>query len=306
MITGMPRIAIAVRDFPTSVATFRDKLGMPVIDMSESSVESLGARLAMCVPKGGSNIELMSPADPAAPLSESLQRFLDRRGEGLFALMLEAPDPNAEADDLSGRGLNVLPLMASAAGRDVHPNSTHGVLIRVYPVNSFQRQQDPGDADNPDSPGLSGIARVIIAVHDLDHAVTVYGNKFAMAIDKPSVDAKRGVRSAICNPPSGGAIELVSVADQRRPFARSIAEFLDSNREGMFALVLQSRDLQASANTLAARGLKVRLSADSPEVLEVERTSLFGALVRIELPPIGEGRKRESSHSPQDLRSGRP
>ena len=119
MITGMPRIAIAVRDLPATVATFRDKLGMPVIDMSEGSVESLGARLAMCVPEGGSNIELMSPADPAAPLSQSLQRFLDRRGEGPFALMLEAPDPNAEADDLSSRGLNVLPLMAGAGGRDV-------------------------------------------------------------------------------------------------------------------------------------------------------------------------------------------
>ncbi|MEE9281202.1 MAG: VOC family protein [Myxococcota bacterium] len=284
MITGMPRIAIAVRDFPTTVATFRDKLGMPVIDMSESSVESLGAKLAMCVPKGGSNIELMSPADPAAPLSQSLQRFLDRRGEGLFALMLEAPDPNAEADDLSGRGLNVLPLMAGAGGRDVHPNSTHGVLIRVYPVDSFRGQQDPGNADDSDSPGLSGIARVIIAVHDLDHAVTVYGNKFAMVIDEPSVDAKRGVRSAICNPPSGGAIELVAVDDQSRSFAKSIMDFLDSNREGMFALVLQSRDLQASAQKLAARGLKVSLSADSPEVLEVERTSTSGALVRIELP----------------------
>ena len=152
VITGMPRIAIAVHDFPATVATFRDQLGMPVIDLSEGSVESLGASLAMCVPEGGSNIELMSPADPAAPLSQSLQRFLDRRGEGLFALMLEAPDPNAEAEELSGRGLNVLPVMAGATGRDVHPNSTHGVLIRVYPVGSFQRPQDPGPAAGSDSP----------------------------------------------------------------------------------------------------------------------------------------------------------
>lgn len=282
MITGMPRIAIAVRDFPTTVATFRDKLGMPVNDMSESSVESLGAKLAMCVPEGGSNIELMSPADPTAPLSQSLQRFLDRRGEGLFALMLEAPDPNAEAQDLSRRGLNVLPLMAGAGGRDVHPNSTHGVLIRVYPVGSVRGPQDPGPADSG-SPGLSGIARVIIAVHDLDHAVTVYGTQFAMDIDAPSVDAERGVRSAICSPPSGGAIELVSVTDQARPFAKSIKGFLDGNREGMYALVLQSRDLQASAKALAARGLEVGTSADSPEVLEVPRPSTFGALLRIEL-----------------------
>ena len=282
MITAMPRIAIAVHDFPAAVATFRDKLGMPVIDLSESSVESLGANLAMCVPGGGSNIELMSPADLAAPLSQSLQRFLDRRGEGLFALMLEAPDPNAEAEDLSGRGLNVLPLMAGASGRDVHPNSTHGVLIRVYPVDSFQGAKDRGPADDSDSPRLSGIARVIIAVHDLDHAATVYGSQFAMDIDELSVDADRGVRWAICNPPSGGAIELVSVVDRDRPFAKSILDFLDGGREGMFALVLQSRDLKASAKSLAARGLDVSVSADSPEVLEVERTSTFGALLRIE------------------------
>ena len=282
MITGMPRIAIAVRDFPATVATFRDKLGMPVVDLSESSVENLGAKLAMCVPEGGSNIEIMSPADPAAPLSQSLDRFLERRGEGLFALMLEAPDPNAEAEDLASRGLNVLPLMAGAGGRDVHPNSTHGVLIRVYPTRSFDGQPDPGPAADDDSAGLSGIARVIIAVDDLDHAATVYGSEFAMDIDEPSLDPDRGVRSTLCSPPSGGAIELVSAVDRDRPFAKSIVDFLDANREGMFALVLQSRDLQATAKTLAGRELEVSASADSPDVLEVARTSAFGALLRIE------------------------
>ena len=75
--------------------------------MSETSVDSLGAKLAMCVPAGGSNIELMSPANPQAPLSQSLQRFLDRRGDGLFALMLEAPVPNEEADRLLEESLQI-------------------------------------------------------------------------------------------------------------------------------------------------------------------------------------------------------
>jgi catechol 2,3-dioxygenase-like lactoylglutathione lyase family enzyme len=282
VITGMPRIAIAVHDFDSCVETFRDKLGMPVVDLSDNSVANLGAKLAMCIPEGGSNIELMSPADTASPLSQSLQRFLDRRGEGLFALMLEAPDPNSEADDLSGRGLNVLPLMAGAGGRDVHPNSTHGVLVRVYPVDSFQALPGAGPAGASDSAGLSGIARVIIAAHDLDHAATVYGTMFAMQTGEPSGDSDRGVRSVICNPPSGGAIELVSVVDPDRPFARAIADFLENDREGMFALVLQSSNPEESAATLAARGLDVGVSADSPEVLEVARTSTFGARVRIE------------------------
>lgn len=282
MITGMPRIAIAVRDFAAAVNTFRDKLGMPVLDVSESSVKDLGAKLAMCIPEGGSNIELMSPADPTAPLSISLQRFLDRRGEGLFALMLEAADPNAEAEELISRGLNVLPLMAGAGGRDVHPNSTHGVLVRVYPVDSFQAHGD--HTDKVDSPGLSGVARVIIAVNDLDHATSVYGHMFALEISGPALDPVRGVRSVICTPPSGGLIELVSVEDEDRPFAKSIAGFLETHREGMYALVLNSHNLQESAGRLIEQGLKVNLSADSPGSLEIERLSTFGALLQIEGP----------------------
>lgn len=281
MITAMPRIAIAMHDFSQCLATFRDVLGMPVVDLSESSAASLGAKVAMCVPEGGSNIELMSPADPNAPLSHSLQKFLTRRGEGLFALMLEAPDPNTEADTLAGRGLNVLPLMAGAGGRDVHPNSTHGVLIRVYPVNSF-RGRATAREENTDAPGLSGIARVMVAVQDLEHAVSVYGEQFALNIAEPTVDAKRGVRSAICTPPSGGVIELVSVYDRTQPFAESVAEFLQSRGEGMYALVLQSRDLQKAVRNLAARGIEVHAVAGSPDILEIERASTFGARMWVE------------------------
>ncbi len=279
MITGMPRIAIAVHDFPATVATFRDKFGMPVIDLSGSSVDNLGAKLAMCVPRGGSNIELMSPADPGAPLSQSLQRFLDRRGEGLFALMLEAPDPNAEAEELTRRGLNVIPLMDGAGGRDIHPNSTHGVLIRVYPVNSFQGET-PDGADNSDSPGLSGITRVIIAVQDLDHAMEVYGKKLAMGVGELNVDDRRGVRSAICKPASGGLIELVSVEDKNRPFAQSISAFLEGKREGMYALVLQSDAPQAAQKNLNSRGLNVTSATDSPDILQIKLK--FGVLIHIE------------------------
>ena len=281
MITGMPRIAIAVDDFASAVARFRDELGMPLLDISEESVPSLGAKLAMCVPKGGSNIELMCPADPETPLSQSLQRTLDRRGEGLFALMLEAPDPDAEAEVLSGRGLDVLPTMKGAAGRDVHPRSTHGVLIRVYPVDSFQGEAPASREDQP-FPELSGIVRVIIAVHDVDHAADVYGRQFGMETEEPSLDRERGVRASICRPGSGGLIELVSPETTDRPFARSIGDHLDRRPEGMYALVLQSAAPRTVCDVLTARGLDVRPAADRPGVFEVTRESAFGALLRIE------------------------
>jgi catechol 2,3-dioxygenase-like lactoylglutathione lyase family enzyme len=278
MITGMPRIAIAVADFAAAIDTFRDRLGMPVLDVSESSVESLGARLAMCVPPGGSNIEIMSPAKPDAPLSQSLQKFLDRRGDGLFALMLEAPVPDEEAATLASRGLHVLPLMAGAGGRDIHPASTHGVLIRVYPVNSFTGSAAAPSADT----GLSGIERVIIAVRDIEQAANVYGAGLGLASTAIAEDPGRGVRSALVTPGTGGLIELVAVVDATRPFAQKIDAFLGSRQEGMYALVLKSADPGATCATLSARGLSVSPADDSPGTFEVGRESAFGALLRIE------------------------
>ena len=275
MITGMPRIAIAANDFDKITSTFRDQLGMPVIDFSESSVESLGAKLAMCVPTHGSNIELMSPAVEDAPLSQSLRRFLDHRGEGLFALMLEAPEPDEEAQRLIANGLNVLPLMQGAGGRDIHPNSVHGVLIRIYPVNSFQGVMEEPD----DSMALSGIQRVVIAVRDLTASNETYRDKLGLAAQAPNKDVERGVNSVLVYPPSGGMIELVSSADRRRPYADRIAKMIEDRGEGMFELVLKTSDLGRAHETMSERGLTVDMSDDA---LLISKTDTHGVQIRIE------------------------
>ena len=251
MITSMPRVAIATHDFERCVETFRQDYGLPVIDLSAGSVESLGAKLAMCVPEGGSNIELMSPADPQAPLSQSLSRFLDRRGEGLFAMMLEAADPDQEAAGLTERGLNVLPRMDGAGGRDVHPNSTAGVLIRVYPMNSF------GGETTPSQSGLSGIMRVVVAVRDLDHARGIYQTGFGLPCDAAYDDDLRGVRAFVCRPPVGGVIEFVTPTDAERAFAQDVATFLE-DRPGLYALTLHG-DLDRESETVF--GARIRVEA---------------------------------------------
>ena len=56
----------------------------------------------------------------------------------------------------------------------------------------------------------------------------------------------------------------------------------------MYALVLQSRDLQGSARNLAARGVEVSNAADSPDIpdvpdiLEIEQAATFGARIWVE------------------------
>ena len=114
--------------------------------------------------------------------------------------------------------------MAGAGGRDVHPNSTHGVLIRIYPVNSFK------GATSPSKSGLSGIMRVIVAVRDLNHARMVYQTGFGLACDPAHDDDSRGVRGFMCRPPAGGVIEFVSPTNTDRPFAREGRELPRGSR----------------------------------------------------------------------------
>ena len=250
MITAMPRIAMAVEDFDAAVATFRDALGMPVVDFSPRTVPGLGAHVGMCVPPGGSNIELMAPADPAAPLSQALRSTLDRRGEGPYALMLEAPDPDAEAVELAGRGLDVMPLMPGAGGRDVHPRSTHGVLVRVYPNDSATTGEAAGSGDL----GLSGIMRVVIATNDASLAATAYGDGFGLPVDAVIDDPERGIRVVECHPPKGGVIELVSVLDSSRPCAEAVARCVKERHGGLFALELHAPDAGRAMSRLAELG----------------------------------------------------
>jgi hypothetical protein len=282
MITGMPRIAIAVEDHASIISVFSEKLGMPVFDLSEETVKSLGAKLAFCAPKGGSNIEVMSPGNSDSPLSQSVQGFIDRRGEGHFALMLEADDPNLEAQQLSERGLNVMPLMEGAGGRDIHPNSTHGVLIRVYPTDSIAAFVPAGQAGEATTSALSGIQRVVLAVRDLDQALVTYGEKFALQVSPPAFDGERGVRTALCTPPSGGMIELVSVADPSRAFAHCLQDFLTSRGEGMYALVLASSDRQTTLKALADNGIKAQPVAGVEDTLELDMSAMSGARFWVE------------------------
>jgi hypothetical protein len=235
---------------------------MPVVDFSERTVPSLGAHVAMCVPPGGSNVELMSPADPDKPLSKALQKFLERRGDGLYALMLEAPDPDAEAAELSRRGVDVLPLMAGAAGRDIHPRSTHGVLIRIYPEDSATT---PGDHESR-APGLSGITKVIVATSDASVAADAYGRGLGLETGPITHDEERGVLCAHARAPKGGVIELVSAVDTARAFAEDIERCVKEHNGGMYALVLHTADPRGAVAALARAGVTTRADA-APEAV---------------------------------------
>jgi catechol 2,3-dioxygenase-like lactoylglutathione lyase family enzyme len=138
MITAMPRIAIAVRDMDRAIATFRDGLGMPVHEFKWLR-EALGIRMSLCVPTGGSHIELMSPDDPARAHSRSLIRFLDRRG--IFARAV-CPDPTPK--DALARADLVMPLMQDAGDRHPPKNTTGCIAYTSGSAEDLEREIEQG------------------------------------------------------------------------------------------------------------------------------------------------------------------
>jgi len=129
-------------------------------------------------------------------------------------------------------------LMRGAGGRDIHPSSTHGVLIRVYPDGSVAQPENTV----AQAPNYSGIQKVIVATRDAGLAYNVYSQGLGLPADPPQADLDRGVVSSIVRPPQGGIIELASPIDTSKAAGAEIGEFLNSNGEGICCLVLSADD----------------------------------------------------------------
>ena len=231
MITAMPRIAIAVRDFQAAIRTFQDILGMPVVDLSRQTVPNLGAHVAMCVPEGGSNIEIMAAADPAAPLEpESLEVSRSTRRRSL------RPDAGSAGSQRRSRGHPFSRTWCTPSdGRCQRSRYPPAVDPRrsssgCIPDNSFQEPAPRGE----NGVGLSGITRVLIATRDLPQAAQVYGHGLGLAVEPPATDDERGVSSVTCRAPQGGSIELVTPSQSERPFAQQVEGFLNDHGDGMY------------------------------------------------------------------------
>ena len=133
-VSGVRRIdhiAIAVRDLEAAVAVYREGLGIVPTLIAEVPTE--GVRIAF-LPLGGpdgTKIELLQPLDP----TNSIARFIEKRGEGQHHICLEVADIDAALAELQARGVPVLDQAPriSAEGRAIfiHPKGMQGVLVEL-------------------------------------------------------------------------------------------------------------------------------------------------------------------------------
>ena len=129
-VKRIDHIAVVVDDIDTSLAFWRDALGLEMTHLEEvKGQESLIAFL----PTGGSEVELVKPTTETSGVA----KYLAKRGPGMHHICLEVDDLEAMLADMKARGvklINETPTVG-AGGKQIafiHPSSANGVLVELY------------------------------------------------------------------------------------------------------------------------------------------------------------------------------
>jgi methylmalonyl-CoA/ethylmalonyl-CoA epimerase len=125
----LDHIGIAVQSIEAALRTYEVQLGLRVSEIVE--IHEQKVRVAV-LPSGESCVELLEPTAADSPI----QRFLEKRGEGIHHLCFQVEDIERKIKELRASSMQLVP-SSSGIGLEnrkiafLHPKSTHGVLIEL-------------------------------------------------------------------------------------------------------------------------------------------------------------------------------
>lgn len=136
MISGLHSADIAVPSVENALKLYRDALGLEQLGTIEPSQRGYGVRWVELGVRGKPLIALLEPVGPGP-----VQRFLDRRGNGLYQICFDCRDLEAAAHTLEAHGVPTTrspQSVSTGASRlnvpeslFIHPKYTSGVLIEI-------------------------------------------------------------------------------------------------------------------------------------------------------------------------------
>lgn len=120
-------IAIAVRSLSEATKTF-EALGLKLSTTHEVPAMKVQTRFSKI---GDTQIELISPSSK----DSVVQKFLEKRGEGLHHICFEVKDIEASLKELEKKGFQLVHKKPQKGSQGrvafLQPQSTHGVLIEL-------------------------------------------------------------------------------------------------------------------------------------------------------------------------------
>jgi len=129
-------IGIAVKDLEQAIETYSKILNRSCTKTEIVESEKVEAAFFQT---GESKVELLGPTDP----SSVIQKFIDKKGEGIHHVAFEVEDIEKEMKRLAGEGFNILNEQPKPGADNklvafLHPKGSHGVLVELCqsrPVN---------------------------------------------------------------------------------------------------------------------------------------------------------------------------
>jgi len=129
MINGIDHVGIAVKSIDEASRFWVDILGFRLSRIED--VPEQKVRVAI-LQAGEITIELLEPTSP----DSSVQRFLEKRGEGLHHVTLETDDLAGQLQKLKAANVGLIderPRIGAGGAKIafLHPKSAHGVLVEL-------------------------------------------------------------------------------------------------------------------------------------------------------------------------------
>jgi len=107
------------------------------------------------------------------------------------------------------------------------------------------------------TPFVTAIDHVGIAVSDLDAAIAFHRDNLGLVLAHDEVNEEQGIREAMMRAPgddgTGAAVQLLAPLTP----ASTIAKFIDRSGPGLQQLAYRVTDVEAAAEALRARGLRL-------------------------------------------------
>lgn len=128
-VNGIHHIGIAVRSIEAQRSFYENTIGAEfesVEEVADQKVRVAFFRL------NDVRIELLEPTDP----SSKVQKFLDKRGEGLHHLAFSVDDIQERISELQAAGLEMIDEQPKMGAHEmqiafIHPKSSYGVLMEL-------------------------------------------------------------------------------------------------------------------------------------------------------------------------------
>jgi catechol 2,3-dioxygenase-like lactoylglutathione lyase family enzyme len=270
-------LALAVRDGDAALAFFRRHF--PVASLRARALGHTGDYFWCDFHIGNFKLEIIQSAAPGS----FVERFIDKRGEGLHHLSMEAPDFDRTIGDLEAAGVRIVDRFTAGDAKTafISPRSAFGTLIQFWNHFDDEAARDPIAVHHYDGvPVRVRVNHMAIAVRDIDAGLAFFARHFPIRRGRAPTVGYDGTFVLTNFYIADYKIELIAPVPGKDGF---LPRFLAKRGEGLHHVSIDVDRLEPVLASLERAGVRVTDRGRSPQGREtafISPRSAFGMLIQ--------------------------